>query len=247
MTNKFLTSSLSWLRKSLTEQQESLTDKRAPSRSQSVIPCQKERAPQFWTAQHSFDAVYQAHTDPFEFDDEEVILDSESSIISLEDAQFLSTHLPARLCGSIWHLLFSTETHGFSLSTIYRVAKEHDPELKHPVLLAIRDVNQHRFGAYLSECPKIIDKCFGSGESFVFKLQENDNKIFKWGEHPDKNLFILCSPHSLGVGVDDGKFAIYLDSALNQGRSQTCQTFGNEPLTPEGDFIASQVELWTFR
>jgi len=246
MTNKFLTNSLSWLRKSLTEQ-ESLPDKRGRSQSVNIHEHSStvKRQP-FWAGQHSFDGVLTGqHDNPLEED--EVILDEESCIFSKEEAEFLSKELPARLVCSIWHLLFSTEKNGFSLSTIYRLAKEHDPELKHPMLLAIRDTDKHRFGAYLSECPKVIDKCFGSGETFVFRLDQDEKKIYKWGQNPDKNLFILCSPDSLGVGVDDGKFAIYLDSALNQGRSQGCQTFGNEPLTPKGDFIASQVELWTFR
>ena len=49
------------------------------------------------------------------------------------------------------------------------------------------------------------------------------------------------------MGVDDGKFAIYLDSALNQGRSQSVSVFQNDPLTPKEDFVALQVEVWTFR
>ena len=164
MTNKFFSNSLGWLRKSLTDQ-ESLPHKQG--RSQSIGQQRPQKAAATWVGQHSFDGVLSLNSS---FDEDKLILDSKSSIFSKDDAEFLSRHLPARLVERVWHLAFSTETHGFSLSTIYRVAKEHDPELKHPVLLAIRDIQQHRFGAYLSESPKVVEKCFGSGETFVFQF-----------------------------------------------------------------------------
>ena len=129
---------------------------------------------------------------------------------------------------------------------LYRLAKEKDSELKSPCLLLIRDTDNHCFGAYLSESPKVLDKCFGGGETFVFTLNPTQ-KIYKWSAKNEKNFFILGSTDALSVGVDDGKFALYLDSALNQGRSQAVRTFENEPLAAKGDFIALQVEVWTFR
>ena len=62
------------------------------------------------------------------------------------------------------------ESHGFSLSTVYRVVKERDPDCKIPVLLLIRDTSNHRFGAFLSEGPKLCEKSFGCGKTFVFLL-----------------------------------------------------------------------------
>ena len=133
------------------------------------------------------------------------------------------------------------------LSSFYRLAKEKDSELKSPCLLLIRDTDNHCFGAYLSESPKLSDKCYGCGETFVFTLNPTQ-KTYKWSAKCEKNFFIWGSTDSISVGVDDGKFALYLDSALNQGRSQAVSTFENEPLTTEnGDFIALQVEVWTFR
>ena len=131
--------------------------------------------------------------------------------------------------------------------SFYRLAKEKDSELKSPCLLLIRDTDNHCFGAYLSESPKLSDKCYGCGETFVFTLNPTQ-KTYKWSAKCEKNFFIWGSTDSISVGVDDGKFALYLDSALNQGRSQAVSTFENEPLTTEnGDFIALQVEVWTFR
>ena len=114
----------------------------------------------------------------------------------------------------------------------FRLAKEKDHELKSPSLLLIRDTDNHCFGAYLSESPKVLDKCFGSGETFVFTLNPTQ-KIYKWSPaaaNCNKNYFLHCSTESISVGVDDGKFAIYLDLALNQGRSQSVSIFQNNPL-----------------
>ena len=69
-------------------------------------------------------------------------------------------------------------------------------------------------------------------------------QVWKWTCKND--LFVLCSSTSLCVGIDDGKFSIYLDENLFHGRSQECRTFDNEPLTPGGDFRAAVVEVWTF-
>ena len=38
------------------------------------------------------------------------------------------------------------------------------------------------------------------------------------------------------LGAGDGQFGIWFDDNLNHGRSQSCQTFDNPPLTPAQDF-----------
>lgn len=43
-----------------------------------------------------------------------------------------------------------------------------------------------------------------------------------------------------------GKFGLWLDGDLNQGRSQSCSTYSNEPLAPEEDFVIKTLECWAF-
>ena len=69
-------------------------------------------------------------------------------------------------------------------------------------------------------------------------------QVWKWTCKND--FFVLCSNTSLCVGIDDGKFSIFLDESLYKGRTQKCRTFDNEPLTPTGDFEAASVEVWNF-
>lgn len=252
--NKILSGSLNWIRKSVNELESMASGGseanifRKEGRSQSMVTSRPH--PKLWRNQHSVDCGtgFSPDEDPFHVEEEEVSLDGTSKIMTEDDVAFLNQQLPKRLTGSVWKLQFSTESHGFSLSTVYRVAKDRDPDCKAPCLFLLRNTDNQRIGAYLSECPQAIDKCYGSGETFVFQLkEEGKNACFKWCGDSSYNLFISGSNDCFGVGIDDGKFAIYIDSSLNQGRSQPCRVFQSPVLTLKEDFVATDVELWTFR
>lgn len=56
---------------------------------------------------------------------------------------------------------------------------------------------------------------------------------------------MLCETHFLSLGAGDGKFGLWLDDGLEKGVSAMSQTFGNEPLSDEGEkFDVLGVELW---
>jgi len=68
-------------------------------------------------------------------------------------------------------------------------------------------------------------------------------KAFPYTGENDYTLF--CQPEYLSVGGGDGHYGLWLDDNLNKGVSQTCPTFGNEPLSDEGaKFDVLGVELW---
>lgn len=48
------------------------------------------------------------------------------------------------------------------------------------------------------------------------------------------------------VSLRSGRFGLWLDGDLNQGRTQTCKTFANEPLSPDEDFWVRTLECWAF-
>ncbi len=48
------------------------------------------------------------------------------------------------------------------------------------------------------------------------------------------------------IGSGNGKFGIWFDADLNQGRTQACPTFDNDPLTPSEDFTIQALECWAF-
>ncbi|TKA80223.1 hypothetical protein B0A55_04159 [Friedmanniomyces simplex] len=69
---------------------------------------------------------------------------------------------------------------------------------------------------------------------------------FKAFPYTGENDFtIFCQPEYLSVGGGDGHYGLWLDDSLSNGVSDTCPTFGNEPLSDEGKkFDVLGVELW---
>jgi hypothetical protein len=59
------------------------------------------------------------------------------------------------------------------------------------------------------------------------------------------DYYMLCESHFLSLGAGDGKYGLWLDDGLEKGVSATSQTFGNEPLSDEGEkFGVLGVEMW---
>lgn len=59
------------------------------------------------------------------------------------------------------------------------------------------------------------------------------------------DYMIFCEQGYLSVGGGDGHYGLWLDDNLDKGVSNSCPTFGNEPLSDEGiKFEVLGVELW---
>uniref|UniRef100_A0A2M4B9K1 Oxidation resistance protein 1 n=1 Tax=Anopheles marajoara TaxID=58244 RepID=A0A2M4B9K1_9DIPT len=163
----------------------------------------------------------------------------QTEILSEEHREKLCAHLPARAEGYSWSLVFSTSLHGFSLNSLYR--KMH--KLESPILIVIEDTEHNVFGALTSCSLHVSDHFYGTGESLLYKFNPHF-KVFHWS---GENLyFIKGNPESLAIGAGDGKFGLWLDGDLNQGRSQHCSTYSNEPLAPQEDFVIKTLECWAF-
>ena len=80
----------------------------------------------------------------------------------------------------------------------------------------------------------------GSGTSTPDRIR------FKAFPYSGMNDFMIyCAPDYLSVGGGDGHYGLWLDDALDNGISETCPTFGNEPLSEEGrKFEVFGVEIW---
>lgn len=162
-----------------------------------------------------------------------------TEILTEEHREKLCSHLPARAEGYAWSLIFSTSQHGFSLNTLYRKMQK----LETPVLIVIQDTDNNVFGALTSCSLRVSDHFYGTGESLLYKFNPTF-KVFHWS---GENLyFIKGNQESLAIGSGDGKFGLWLDGDLNQGRSQDCRTYSNEPLAPQEDFVVKTLECWAF-
>ena len=59
------------------------------------------------------------------------------------------------------------------------------------------------------------------------------------------DYLIFCEQSYLSVGGGDGRYGLWLDGVLETGISSHCMTFGNEPLSEEGEkFEVVGVEVW---
>ncbi|KAJ9611700.1 oxidation resistance protein 1 [Cladophialophora chaetospira] len=59
------------------------------------------------------------------------------------------------------------------------------------------------------------------------------------------DFLVYCQSSYLSVGGGDGHYGLWLDDELNSGVSESCPTFGNEPLSEEGrKFDVLGVEVW---
>ncbi|KAJ8951799.1 hypothetical protein NQ318_019772 [Aromia moschata] len=75
-------------------------------------------------------------------------------------------------------------------------------------------------------------------------IEDTDNNVYNW---TGENLyFIKGNNESLSIGAGDGKFGLWLDGDLYLGRSESCKTYGNDPLTPKRDFVVKTLECWAF-
>ncbi|XP_018045795.1 PREDICTED: oxidation resistance protein 1 isoform X3 [Atta colombica] len=162
-----------------------------------------------------------------------------TEILSEEHREQLCRHLPARAEGYQWTLVFSTSQHGFSLNSMYRKMAK----VESPILLVIEDTEGNVFGALTSCSLHVSDHFYGTGESLLFRFTPRF-QCFNWTG--DNLYFIKGNNESLAIGAGDGKFGLWLDGDLYQGRTQSCSTYGNEPLAPREDFVVKTLECWAF-
>ncbi|XP_011702800.1 PREDICTED: oxidation resistance protein 1 isoform X6 [Wasmannia auropunctata] len=162
-----------------------------------------------------------------------------TEILSDEHREQLCRHLPARAEGYQWTLVFSTSQHGFSLNSMYRKMAK----VESPILLVIEDTEGNVFGALTSCSLHVSDHFYGTGESLLFRFTPRF-QCFNWTG--DNLYFIKGNNESLAIGAGDGKFGLWLDGDLYQGRTQACSTYGNEPLAPREDFVVKTLECWAF-
>lgn len=68
-------------------------------------------------------------------------------------------------------------------------------------------------------------------------------KAFPYSGENDFNMY--CEHHTLSIGGGDGHYGLWLNDSLDKGVSSRCLTFGNEPLSDEGEkFGVLGVEVW---
>ncbi|KAG8685009.1 oxidation resistance protein 1, partial [Ceratobasidium sp. 395] len=158
-------------------------------------------------------------------------------ILTVETAEMLRPSLPAlRRLTQKWTLLYSLDQHGISLATFYARCEQ---PVTGGCLVAIRDAEGATFGVWCGDGVRKHEGYTGSGESFLWSQQQDGTpvKVFKW---TGKNDYVrLCESDFISFGGGNGKFGLYLDSALFSGESSFCPTYDNEVLCSHSGGIAA--------
>jgi hypothetical protein len=167
---------------------------------------------------------------------------SESALIVPQHVEVLIKEMPDRFNQHKWHLKYSTARDGISLKTLYRrVAKQS------PTIMIVKDTQSHVFGVFAPDPWRNHHKFYGTGETFVFKL-EPELAFYHWNQREHSvekrnNFFMFSTDDCIGVG-GGGHFALWLDEDLLYGNSSRCKTFDNESLAGSESFQVLNIEVW---
>jgi len=102
-------------------------------------------------------------------------LPSGATLMSEAIAAALSQYLPASIqWRRTWRLSYSPRVHGVSLQTFYR-----NMSAEGPSILLLQDHRGRVFGAYVPVQWRIVDRYYGTGESFVFRLRRRMPKALR--------------------------------------------------------------------
>lgn len=165
----------------------------------------------------------------------------ESNLVSLDDMRLIASHMPLRHRTKKWTLLYSTLRDGISMQTLLRKSKG-----KHPTVLIVRDMSKNVFGAFCSESWRISSRYYGTGETFVFRV-DPEPAVWHWwwkkSSEIQNDFFMWGSHDAIAVGGAGG-YAMWLDRELSRGVSRCSTTFGNDSLSSSEEFRIGAVELW---
>jgi hypothetical protein len=171
-------------------------------------------------------------------------LETTIPIIDNKIAEQIRTRIPHLYKEAIkWKLLYSIDQHGLSLNTLYS-------NIKHagPCVMAITTENDEVFGAFTSEPfdPDISKSYYGSGLSFIWKLNEQGNVDFYQAKSSNQ-YYLLADSHFIAMGGGDGKFGFYLNENLIDGYISPCMTFNyNSDIIENENFECYGLEIWGF-
>ncbi|CUS10421.1 unnamed protein product [Tuber aestivum] len=170
-----------------------------------------------------------------------------------------------------WSLRYSLEQHGVSLSTLYdrTGTATAGAAAGGGHVLVVRDSAGGIFGAFLNEPPKPTGRYIGTGECFLWKSSQAPLRFWAFPYSGINEYLILADGNYLSIGGGyvyfrpcgrgerrlilfvvrgrnrDGKYGLWLNDTFDKGLSQPCETFGNEPLSEEGEkFEVIGVEVW---
>ncbi|KAI6653346.1 Nuclear receptor coactivator 7-like [Oopsacas minuta] len=165
-----------------------------------------------------------------------------ASLLNQRLLRELNYLLPSRTVGHDMWLIYSSFVHGISLRTMYRNMET----CNGPVVFILKDDQQGVFGGVIS-CPlRVSEHYYGTGESFMFRVESTSHKVSSYHWTGLNTFFVKGDHDSISFGGGDGKPALWLDGDFYNGSSFPCSTFDNLQLSGNEDFLCTGFESWGF-
>nr|CAD7445975.1 unnamed protein product [Timema bartmani] len=127
-----------------------------------------------------------------------------------------------------------------------------DLELLIPELVGVTEIltEEHR----KKLCRHLPARAEGYLWTLVFSTSQHGfslNSLYRKMNRLESPILMVIEDTEHNIVTTDhlfssGKFGLWLDGDLYQGTTQPCSTYGNEPLSPQEDFVVKTLECWAF-
>jgi hypothetical protein len=179
-----------------------------------------------------------------------------STILRPQQIATLWRWLPLRYQILELEVIYSTNIHGCRLMTLFDKI-----EYYQATILVVHTDKNSIFGAFCSQPwsnrfqnNNISKKAsfFGNGETFLFELKPKVKKydwigMEKRGETTsNQEMFMYADTKKLIIGGGSNGIGLSIDSDLLNGKSNVCDTFENEILGNNSDFVITAIEVLSF-
>eukprot|EP00834_Sanchytrium_tribonematis_P004222 NODE_195_length_13287_cov_0.482484.p8 type:complete len:240 gc:universal NODE_195_length_13287_cov_0.482484:1116-397(-) len=156
-------------------------------------------------------------------------LEKTRKVLNLLIAESLRNYLPTYFeISSSWELLYSLDQHGSSLQTLYRsMDKYEEDKMRHGFVLICKDSSDEKFGAFFTSPLKIQKHCYGTGECFLFSIDDNENPIIY--KATGKNDYYILSQSNLLAFGSGGGFGLCFNDTFSDCMTSKSETFDNMP------------------
>lgn len=164
------------------------------------------------------------------------------SILSSDLAKQLRPRLPRILHIDSMVLLYSLNQNGSDFTTFYLNMKD----TEYSVIL-IETISGEFIGGFSSSTWKVSSSYYGTGESFLFKIDKESITIVDYQWTSMNNFFMYSTDHQIGMGGGGDGFGFILDTDFRNISSKKCATYGNPCLlSTEEPILVKNVEAFGF-
>ncbi|XP_018334168.1 TLD domain-containing protein 1 isoform X2 [Agrilus planipennis] len=165
------------------------------------------------------------------------------SLLDISQMIFLNAHLPQENQNE-WRLLFSTDIHGESFSTLIGKIMNQGA-----TVIIVEDNHGHIFGGFTPVSWAMKPKFYGDSGTFLFTLVPK-MKVYHSTGYNDHYQYLCLNqqtlPNGLGMGGQFHYWGLWLDHDFGHGQSsESCTTFSEySQLSNTKNFRIKNIDVW---